>query len=157
MQEMRRATSNGDAASVRRASGTRGQHELALDETIPYCRTYETQPFRPVGCGHVTGRPTRPRIQGAREREIYDAAVDMLSEVGYDRVTFDELAIRAGASKASLYRRWGDKAALVSAAIDAQADAELQLPDTGCVIGDLTALSATPGFFDVDRAAVVSG
>jgi hypothetical protein len=105
----------------------------------------------------VTIRPTRPRIEGAREREIYDTAVDMVGELGYDRVTLDEVAARASASKASLYRRWGDKSALISAAICAQPDAELSVPDTGSAVGDLTALCAAPGFFDVDRAGVISG
>ena len=81
----------------------------------------------------MTDRPTRPRIEGAREREIYVAAVDMVGELGYDRVTIDEVAARASASKASLYRRWGDKAALISAAICAQPEDELRVPDTGSV------------------------
>lgn len=105
----------------------------------------------------MTDRPTRPRIEGAREREIYDATIDMVGEIGYDRVTFDEVAARASVSKASLYRRWGDKAALISAAVCAQPEDELTVPDTGSAIGDLTALCAEPGFFDVARAEVVSG
>jgi AcrR family transcriptional regulator len=105
----------------------------------------------------VTTKPARPRIEGAREREIYDAAVDVVTELGYDRVTLDEVATRAGASKASLYRRWGDKSAVLSAAICAQPDDALELPDTGSAVDDLTALCATPGFFDADRAGVISG
>ena len=106
----------------------------------------------------AAGPPTRrPRIEGAREREIYDAAVEMVGELGYDRVTLDEVAARANASKASLYRRWGDKAGLVAAAICAQPEADPCLPDTGSVIGDVTALCAAPGFFDVGRAGVISG
>ena len=47
----------------------------------------------------------RPRVEGDREREILDAALEVLAEVGYDRLTMDAVAQRAKASKATLYRR----------------------------------------------------
>ena len=105
----------------------------------------------------MADRPTRPRIEGAREGEIFGTAVALLREVGYDRVTFDEIAIRASASKASLYRRWGDKAALIDAALETQPGVEVEVPDTGSAAGDLAALCASPEFFNVGRAAVISG
>ena len=37
----------------------------------------------------------------------------MLADVGYDRLTMDAVATAAKASKATLYRRWNDKASLV--------------------------------------------
>jgi hypothetical protein len=55
----------------------------------------------------------RPRIEGDREAEILDAAVRVLADVGYDRLTMDMVASEARASKATLYRRWQNKAALV--------------------------------------------
>jgi AcrR family transcriptional regulator len=105
----------------------------------------------------VTDRPTRPRIAGEREREILATAVALIGEVGYDRTTFDEIAARAGVSKASLYRRWGDKAALLDAVIDTPPNAEVDVPDTGSVEDDLAALCVSPDFFDVGRAATISG
>ena len=98
----------------------------------------------------------RPRIEGEREREIYTAATELLAEVGYDQLTIDAVAARAKVSKASIYRRWGDKAALVDAAIECQEVDDLTLPDTGSPVDDVVALVATPGFFDPDRAAIVS-
>ena len=98
----------------------------------------------------------RPRIEGAREREIYSATAELLAETGYDQLTIDAVGVRAKVSKASIYRRWGDKAALVEAAIGCRDVEAPMLPDTGSVIGDLSALVATPGFFDPDRAAVIS-
>ena len=53
----------------------------------------------------------RPRVEGDREQEILDAALEVLGEVGYDRLTMDAVAQRAKASKATLYRRWNSKAA----------------------------------------------
>jgi AcrR family transcriptional regulator len=63
-------------------------------------------------------RPThRPRVEGEREDEILDATVDLLMEVGYDRLTMDAVAKRARASKATLYRRWETKPSLVVEAL----------------------------------------
>jgi AcrR family transcriptional regulator len=55
-----------------------------------------------------------------RERELLDATIAVLEEHGYDRFTVDEVATRAHASKATIYRRWPSKAALVTAAMAAR-------------------------------------
>ena len=55
----------------------------------------------------------RPRVEGDREAEILDAALEVLADVGYDRLTMDAVALRAKASKATLYRRWNGKVSLV--------------------------------------------
>ena len=52
---------------------------------------------------------TRPRVEGEREMEILKAALEVLADVGYDRLTMDAVATRAKASKATLYRRWKTK------------------------------------------------
>ena len=49
---------------------------------------------------------SRPRVEGDREREILEAALETLADVGYDRLNFDSVASAAKASKATLYRRW---------------------------------------------------
>jgi len=56
----------------------------------------------------------------------------------------DEIARRARASKATLYRRWSSKAALIIDAIVAQraANGPKQLPDTGSLKGDIEAIIA---------------
>ena len=48
----------------------------------------------------VVGVGTRPRIEGVRETEILEAALEVLAEVGYDRLTMDAVALRAKASTA---------------------------------------------------------
>jgi AcrR family transcriptional regulator len=78
----------------------------------------------------------RPRIEGEREREILDATIDVLGEVGYDRLTMDAVAQRAKASKATLYRRWSSKATLVVDAL-ARHKATPPVPDTGDLRTDL--------------------
>ena len=39
----------------------------------------------------------RPRVEGERETEILDATLDLLLEVGYDRLAMDAVAKRARA------------------------------------------------------------
>lgn len=66
----------------------------------------------------------------------------LLAECGYDGVSFEEVARRAGASKATLYRRWKSKRAMVIAALKA-GPARRDGPDeinTGSLRGDLLAL-----------------
>lgn len=88
----------------------------------------------------------RPRVAGAREEEILDAAVAELLEAGYDRLTMDRVAEHARASKATLYRRWSSKQALVVDALcRSHRAAEVAEPDTGSLRSDLIALFAGGG------------
>ncbi len=54
--------------------------------------------------------------------------MQVLSEVGYDQLTVDAVAARAGASKTTIYRRWPDKSALVSAALIDASQSQPDLP-----------------------------
>ena len=85
----------------------------------------------------------RPRVEGIREAEILEAALEVLAEVGYDRFTMDAVALRAKASKATLYRRWNGKVQLVIDALhhDHQMHhyTEQAPVDTGTLRGDLIA------------------
>ena len=87
----------------------------------------------------------RPRVTGDREDEILDATVKVLAEVGYDRLTMDHVAAEARASKATLYRRWDDKATLVVDAVSrAKGLPEMAAPETGSLRGDLLAVFCGP-------------
>ena len=90
-----------------------------------------------------TEAASRPRVEGDREREILEATLEVLADVGYDRLTMDAVATRAKASKATLYRRWSGKVALVIDALLTQKAAP-PVPDTGSLRGDL--LEAFCGF-----------
>ena len=82
----------------------------------------------------------RPRVEGEREDEILDATVELLLEVGYDRLTMDAVAREARASKATLYRRWESKASLVVEALARGKSApHVDEHDTGTLRGDLLA------------------
>jgi AcrR family transcriptional regulator len=86
----------------------------------------------------------RPRVEGLREQAILDATLEVLAEVGYDRLTMDAVAARAKASKATLYRRWTGKATLVVEALHHSKGVE-EAPDTGSLRGDLLAISCGLG------------
>jgi AcrR family transcriptional regulator len=84
---------------------------------------------------------TRPRVAGEREDEILDAAFVELLQVGYDRLTFDSVAKAARASKATLYRRWETKSALVvDAVLRHKGAAHATVPDEGSLRADLLEL-----------------
>jgi AcrR family transcriptional regulator len=89
--------------------------------------------------------PLRPRVEGEREEQILDATVDLLLEVGYDRLTMDSVAARAKAGKATLYRRWCSKQRLVVDAVNRSKRASVgPPPDTGSLRMDLIRCFAGP-------------
>jgi AcrR family transcriptional regulator len=97
----------------------------------------------------------RPRVEGDREQEILDAALEVLADVGYDRLTMDAVAQRAKASKATLYRRWNSKATLVVDAL-ARMKAPPVLPDSGDLRTDLlTAFCGMGGLTDHDTTSTL--
>jgi len=53
----------------------------------------------------------------ARVAELLDVVRTLVSEVGYERLTFDAVAARARTSKSTLYRHWPGKPQLVMAAL----------------------------------------
>jgi AcrR family transcriptional regulator len=85
------------------------------------------------------GRP----MDASRDADILDAALDVLAEEGYERMTVDMVAARAKAGKATLYRRWPSKTELVIDAVACMKNSDINyssLPDTGTLRGDLVAL-----------------
>lgn len=92
---------------------------------------------------------SRPRVVGERETEILHAVIEVLRDVGYDRLTFDSVANSARASKATLYRRWSNKRDLVLDAVDlligCAADRD---PDTGSLRDDLITQACADGGLD---------
>ncbi len=76
-----------------------------------------------------------------REAELLAVTLQVLRESGYDRLTMDEVAARAHASKATVYRRWPSKADLVLAAFAYGVSQVAVPPDTGSLRGDLIRLA----------------
>jgi AcrR family transcriptional regulator len=84
----------------------------------------------------------RPRSKQA-DSAIMRAATDLLAERGPGGMSIEEVASRAGVGKATIYRRWPSRGALVLDAFLAEFLGQQPLPDTGTLRGDLlTALRA---------------
>jgi AcrR family transcriptional regulator len=83
--------------------------------------------------------PGRPRSPEA-DRAILDATLEVLAVVGFGRLTVEGVAAHAGVGKATIYRRWPSKMALVLAAVEELATAPSPQIDTGSTRGDLVAL-----------------
>ena len=95
-----------------------------------------------------------------RDPEILEAAIEVLAECGYDRMTVDMVAARAKAGKATLYRRWPSKAELVVDAVACMKQAHSRpedLPDTGTLRGDLVALIRPQSLEESERKMQVMG
>ncbi|GGS48859.1 TetR family transcriptional regulator [Planobispora rosea] len=90
------------------------------------------------------------RLDPSRERAILDATQELLAEVGFERMSVDQIARRAGASKATIYRRWPGKEALVVDLVCNHLELDVPAPpDTGTMREDL--VEAVTGFCDVLR------
>lgn len=83
--------------------------------------------------------PGRPRSAQVHQA-ILDAAVALFIQDGFEGMSVEAVAARAGVGKAAIYRRWPAKEALVIDAI-AQLIAEAPSPDSGSVRDDLVALA----------------
>jgi AcrR family transcriptional regulator len=78
----------------------------------------------------------RPRDEVARKR-ILDSALQLVEEVGCTNTTTDLIAERAGASKATIYRWWPNKAAVLMEALREQVAQEVPFPDSGNLREDI--------------------
>ncbi|MDX3519800.1 TetR/AcrR family transcriptional regulator [Streptomyces scabiei] len=99
--------------------------------------------------------PDSTRRSEKSRRAIYDAALALVGEVGYQKTTIEGIAARAGVGKQTIYRWWSSKAeVLLEAFIDLSAQAaeaaarpevigeraEYEIPDTGDLAADLKAV-----------------
>lgn len=80
------------------------------------------------------GRPRDTRSHAA----TLDATLSLLVEHGYQRLTVEAVARRAGVGKATIYRWWDSKLDLVLEAATPHLEIGL-VPDTGTTEGDLIA------------------
>ena len=98
---------------------------------------------RPTSSEQAT-RPGRKR-DASRDGALLKATLEVLAETGYERMTTEMVAARAGASKATMYRRWPSKAELIVEAVESLRDEPATaVPDTGTLRGDVAALIHTP-------------
>ncbi|UQA95816.1 TetR/AcrR family transcriptional regulator [Streptomyces halobius] len=110
--------------------------------------------------------PDSSRRSERSRRAILDASLALVGEVGYDKLTIEGIASRAGVGKQTIYRWWPSKAAVLLDAFTAGVDEDYAqgLPDTGDLTADLkSVLHATvdefndPAFQAPYRALAVAG
>lgn len=78
----------------------------------------------------------RPRSEETKNA-ILTASYELLLENGFNDLTIEGIAERAGVSKATIYKWWPNKAAVVLDGFFAATESMLQVPDTGSVREDL--------------------
>jgi AcrR family transcriptional regulator len=93
----------------------------------------------------MTSTPRRSKITPEREQEFYEAALDLLTESGYDALTMEGIAARTRCGKSTLYRQWRTKPQLVCAALRGTRCLKLGAIDTGSLVGDLRAVARATG------------
>lgn len=83
-------------------------------------------------------REPDPSRRSDRARQaILDATRDLIRDVGYDRMTIEGIAARAGVGKQTIYRWWKSKAFVVLEMWGPTVTAQLGFPDTGDLRADL--------------------
>jgi AcrR family transcriptional regulator len=97
-------------------------------------------PVETADCPDIAGRrPGRPRSIACDEA-ILRAALDEYAERGYEGMSVDAVAARAGVGKATIYRRYQCKTDLVVAAAGAAAHEDWAPPSGDDLRGDLRAV-----------------
>ena len=91
------------------------------------------------GGGNRGGKrpPGRPRSEQAR-LAILRSTLKVLAEDGFSDLTIEGVADRAGVGKATVYRWWPNKGALIADAFAASTIRKLHFPDTGSVDTDMS-------------------
>jgi len=84
--------------------------------------------------------PDASRRSERSRRAILDASMELVGEVGYNKLTIEAIASRAGVGKQTIYRWWPSKAAVLLDAFTAvvtDPEYEEGIPDTGDLEADL--------------------
>jgi AcrR family transcriptional regulator len=86
----------------------------------------------------ATTGTSRPGGRTARtQAAVFDATLAELVEHGYDQLSVEAVAARAGVHKTTVYRRWRTKAELVGEALRGTADSRLPIQETDDIIDAL--------------------
>jgi AcrR family transcriptional regulator len=86
---------------------------------------------------HKKRPPGRPRSEQAR-LAILRSTLSLLGKNGFSDLTIEAVAAHANVGKATVYRWWPHKAALIADAFASSATPRLHFPDTGSVRADMS-------------------
>lgn len=97
----------------------------------------QKSPARRYGRGGSNKRaPGRPRSEQARTA-ILRSTLKLLGENGFSDLSIEGVAAHANVGKATVYRWWPNKAALITDAFANSTGRKLHFPDTGSVYTDM--------------------
>jgi AcrR family transcriptional regulator len=94
----------------------------------------EQTPMLKASAGRAPGRP---RNEHSR-RAILRSTLKLLRRTGFAQLSIEAIAADAGVGKATVYRWWPNKGALVIDAFVSSAEQELRFPDRGSVYEDVS-------------------
>jgi AcrR family transcriptional regulator len=97
----------------------------------------QSSAHRKHGRGRGKRPPGRPRSERAR-LAILRSTLKLLGKNGFSELTIEAVAAHAGVGKATVYRWWSNKAALIADAFASSATRKLHFPDTGSVRTDMS-------------------
>ena len=81
--------------------------------------------------------PGRPRSEAARQA-ILRTTLKLLAQKGFPDLTIEDIADHAGVGKATVYRWWPNKGALIADAFASSTTRNLHFPDTGSIETDMS-------------------
>jgi AcrR family transcriptional regulator len=98
----------------------------------------QKSPIQQYGAnGRGKRSPGRPRSEQAR-MAILHSTLKLLGQNGFPELTIEAVAAHAGVGKATVYRWWPNKAALIADAFASSTTRKLHFPDTGSVRTDMS-------------------
>ncbi|BBZ36504.1 TetR/AcrR family transcriptional regulator [Mycolicibacterium confluentis] len=108
--------------------------------------------------------PDPSRRNEHSRRAILEAALELVGELGYDNVSVEAIAKRAGCGKQTIYRWWPSKGAVVLEAATQSLNPVVVFPDSGDMVTDLREqlvgiieLIATTSFGAAYRGVIAAG
>ncbi|CAH1206450.1 putative HTH-type transcriptional regulator [Paenibacillus plantiphilus] len=97
------------------------------------------------------GRPRNVETQNI----ILSVSYELLLEIGFGAVTVEKIADRSKVSKATIYKWWPNKAAVVMDGFLSAATIRLPVPDTGAVFQDILEHATNMARFMVSREGLI--
>lgn len=102
----------------------------------------------------MNGKRGRPRNLEA-QKSILSASYDLLLENGFQALTVDKIAKYAQVSKATIYKWWPNKAAVVMDGFLYAASERLPVPDTGSAYNDILTHATNLTIFLTSREGTI--
>src|SRR5579862_4894117 len=119
-----------DIVSIRYSSVSNWENQVSRQEMG------KQRPPRPPASG--TNPAVDDRVRRSKASVLMVTA-ELLTETGLGGVSVDEVARRSGVAKTTIYRHWPTRSDLLMEACS-QLGTEQEVPDTGSVEGDISAL-----------------